>query len=266
MPSRIIRESICSSPTLALLSAGAERLMYRIMVRSDDFGRFLADPAVVRGECIPLLGATDYDLVSWLRELREVGAVDYYEIGGRVYGQFVNWKKYNKTRAKASKYPARKHVQTSANTCKHMLDYSESESESESDSNSECSPALPGHTLDAVRRLLLLPVAELISKSVLSWNPRYSPSRLKKISCDKSLAVLDKLERLDGVSVHRQLAVARWLPTHKGSGNFTWSANIRSASKFREKWDQLEGAMRIDPNTPSTPSAELSCLKESMGL
>ena len=40
MPSRILKESICTSESLAYLSAEAEVLFYRLIVKADDFGLY----------------------------------------------------------------------------------------------------------------------------------------------------------------------------------------------------------------------------------
>ncbi len=45
MPSRILKESICTSENLATISAEAEVLFYRLIVKADDFGLY-ARPAL----------------------------------------------------------------------------------------------------------------------------------------------------------------------------------------------------------------------------
>ena len=49
MPSRILKESICTSESLAYLSAEAEVLFYRLIVKVDDFA---VDPKNPRVEVI----------------------------------------------------------------------------------------------------------------------------------------------------------------------------------------------------------------------
>ena len=46
MPNRWLRDSILTSRTLAELSDFGERLFFRLLVVSDDFGRFNSDPAI----------------------------------------------------------------------------------------------------------------------------------------------------------------------------------------------------------------------------
>jgi hypothetical protein len=72
MSNRMIRESALTSPTLARLSHGAERTFWRLTVVADDFGRFNAEPSVVRARCFPLLleAVKDRAVARWLDEMR----------------------------------------------------------------------------------------------------------------------------------------------------------------------------------------------------
>lgn len=108
MPNRGIKESICTSETLASLSAEGERLVYRLIVNCDDFGRMDARAEIVRSKCFSLI--TDKisvaEIEAWLSELVGVDLIFLYNNGGKRYLQFVNWAKHNRVRASESKYPA----------------------------------------------------------------------------------------------------------------------------------------------------------------
>ncbi len=107
MPNRMLRESIRTSPTLAQLSHGAERLFVRLLTFADDYGRFDADPAVVLGACMPrLMGAVKrHHVVTWLGEMVSVGLVRTYSSGGKPFGMFITWGRHQRIRAMQSKYP-----------------------------------------------------------------------------------------------------------------------------------------------------------------
>ena len=63
MPDRMIRASICSSDTLNELSDFEERFWHRLIVNCDDFGRFDARPAILKGSLFPLAdGKTKKDM------------------------------------------------------------------------------------------------------------------------------------------------------------------------------------------------------------
>jgi hypothetical protein len=109
MPNRNIVESICTSDTLAQLSAEAERFFYRILVKCDDYGRYDARPNVLRAHCFTMLldAITEADVQRWLLELTtEPHAVLYiYHVGERPYLQVINWEAYQQVRAVKSKWP-----------------------------------------------------------------------------------------------------------------------------------------------------------------
>ena len=107
MPDRIIKESICTSETLNLLTDFEERFWHRLTVNCDDFGRFDARPAILKGRLFPLAeGKTLKNIADALNKLASVGLVSIYEVDGRPFLQVVTWDKHQRIRAKRSKYPA----------------------------------------------------------------------------------------------------------------------------------------------------------------
>lgn len=106
MPDRIIKESICTSDTLNQLSDFEERFWHRLIVNCDDYGRFDARPAILRGRLFPLMeGKTLKDMSNTLSKLASVGLVELYEVDGKPFLHVVTWDKYQRIRAKRSKFP-----------------------------------------------------------------------------------------------------------------------------------------------------------------
>ncbi len=117
MPNRILRDSIRTSASLSLLTSEEERHFYRLIVFADDFGRFDARPQVIKGFCYSLLEDVNVQQVAeWTNRLsaEDVAILQLYEVEHLQFGRFINWNKYQKTRAKESKYPE---PPTSANIC-----------------------------------------------------------------------------------------------------------------------------------------------------
>ena len=75
MPSRILKESICTSESLAYLSAEAEVLFYRLIVKADDFGLYYGSPKILASLLFPLNVPTEKKVSSWLAELVNGGLV-----------------------------------------------------------------------------------------------------------------------------------------------------------------------------------------------
>ena len=107
MPNRIIKESICTSPTIDRLSVEAERFFYRLIVKCDDYGLYYGDERILLGACFPLrVSEIKCDQVrSWLSELETVGLIIRYQVDDRVYISFTSWADHQNIRAKRRKYP-----------------------------------------------------------------------------------------------------------------------------------------------------------------
>lgn len=106
MPDRIIKESICTSDTLNYLSDFEERFWHRLTVNCDDYGRFDARPAILKGRLFPLMeGKTNKNMSDALHKLASVGLIELYEVDGRPHLHVVTWDKHQRIRAKRSKYP-----------------------------------------------------------------------------------------------------------------------------------------------------------------
>lgn len=106
MPDRIIRESICTSDTLNLLSDFEERFWTHLIVICDDFGRFDARPAVLKARLFPLRESLTFkNIADCLAKLASVGLIELYEVDGRPFLHVVTWERYQRVRAKKSKFP-----------------------------------------------------------------------------------------------------------------------------------------------------------------
>lgn len=118
MPNRIIRDSCKTSPTLDQLSDAGERMFWRLVTVADDFGRFEADPRILLATCFPLrVGILKISQVSkWYAELEACCLVTTYVVNGKHYGFFNTWERYQRTRARESKYPA----PSDDNICGHV--------------------------------------------------------------------------------------------------------------------------------------------------
>lgn len=122
MPARIIKQSICTSESMASLSWFEQILFIRLIVSADDFGRFDGRPAIIRGALFPLDDVTVKAIRDALSKLSTQGMVNLYEVDGKPTLELTAWRKHNKPRAKESKYPspddACSQMQTDANRCK----------------------------------------------------------------------------------------------------------------------------------------------------
>lgn len=117
MPNRIIKDSICTSSSVNELSAFEETFFVRLIVNVDDYGRFDARPAILKSRLFPLKAITEKQISNALRKLSTLNIVNLYEVDGKPYVMFVNWKQHQTIRAARSKYPAPKQMNTDDFNC-----------------------------------------------------------------------------------------------------------------------------------------------------
>ena len=107
MPNRIIKESLCSSEKIALLTDFEFRLWIGLITQADDTGRGDARPAIIKGHVFPLRDRiTVKDISGALHRLAAKGCISLYEIDGRSYFWFPSWAKHQRIRDAKPKFPA----------------------------------------------------------------------------------------------------------------------------------------------------------------
>lgn len=107
MPNRILREGILSSERVALLSWQEEVFYRRLMSVVDDYGRYHANPKLLRAALYPLLidKVSDADIGKWLTNCVTAALVSVYPApDGKRYLQLLDFRQ--QARADKSKYPA----------------------------------------------------------------------------------------------------------------------------------------------------------------
>lgn len=84
MPKRMIRDWTDSEKVNGL-TVHAERLFVRLIMKADDFGRFTANPKLVRAFCFPLLleSIREADVARSLNEIEKAGLIVLYESAGK---------------------------------------------------------------------------------------------------------------------------------------------------------------------------------------
>lgn len=105
-----IHDSVDESQSLSALSDFAERLYWRLLAKSDPWGRMRGETHKLKARCVPLVKrATEQRIEDALSELVAVGRVTRYSHEGAEYLEIVDHDKHQPSeftrRRKASKYP-----------------------------------------------------------------------------------------------------------------------------------------------------------------
>lgn len=145
MPNRYIREDAIESEALNSVSWQAEVFYRRLLNRVDDFGRFTANPSLLRASLFPLQlsRVSDRNTEELIAECESAGLLFRYEAEGK---RLLVINKWEKGRATTSKYPP-----PPADVCERMqafvygrkqahTDSPDSDSDTDSDNGA---PALP---------------------------------------------------------------------------------------------------------------------------
>lgn len=105
MPNRIIREGILTSDRVNELGAKEEVFYRRLLSVVDDFGRFTADPRILKASLYPLKldQIRQADIPRWVAACETAGLIALYAVKGKEY---LEVKEFNqRTRALKSKFP-----------------------------------------------------------------------------------------------------------------------------------------------------------------
>lgn len=92
MPNRILRDWT-DSHKFDGLSADAERLFVRLLMKADDYGRFHANPKLVKAACFPLSeDLRAHTVAAWLAELSDRHLVCCYTSGAGEYLSVIKFR------------------------------------------------------------------------------------------------------------------------------------------------------------------------------
>jgi len=102
MPNRMLRDWTDSEAVNELSDKG-ERLFVRLIQVADDYGRFSANPKIVKGKAIPLLDWNLKEINRLINSLHQAGLITLYGAKGKVFLEINNFNQ--RIRNQASKYP-----------------------------------------------------------------------------------------------------------------------------------------------------------------
>ena len=103
MPNRILRDWT-DSETIDQLDVATERFFTRLIMKVDDFGRYSANPKLLKSSLFPLKSdIRETDITRWLAECEKAGLIALYDVAEKGYLQINNFKQV--LRQKKEKYP-----------------------------------------------------------------------------------------------------------------------------------------------------------------
>lgn len=88
---RRIWEDACLNVELSEVSSGAERLFWRMLAKTDDYGNLPASPKWLKAACVPLCDTTAEEVETFRKELEERELLVTYEVHGSLYARFPSF-------------------------------------------------------------------------------------------------------------------------------------------------------------------------------
>lgn len=121
MASRLIRDGLVESEPFNSISWQAQALFLRLMLKADDFGRYTAEPRLVRAAVFPIQldHVSDLDVKTWIEECEEAALIVTYAVDGKRFLEIPRFDQ--RLRAKRSKFPAPNRHDSAVN-CPHTAD------------------------------------------------------------------------------------------------------------------------------------------------
>ena len=117
MPTRLIKESVCTSDTINGLTWFQEVFFYRLITICDDYGRMDARPPILKGRLFPLKeDLRSGEIGKALDALQAAGLIQKYMADGKPYLQITTWEHHQNVRAQKPKYPEPESICIQMNT------------------------------------------------------------------------------------------------------------------------------------------------------
>lgn len=227
---RSIKPGFFFNVELAELNSDVRLMFIGLWCIADRAGRLKDQPPRIKAETLPY---DDVDINDALNQLQSKGFIKRYEVKGCKYIQVINWDKHQnphiKERESEIPEPGKHRTSTVLAPDKHSTSMEEASPRARvSDSGYLFTDN--GYLLAGTLELKL---AALLFSLILSHN-----SKAKEPDIEKWAEEIDRMIRIDERDPQEIEVIIRWC-----QDDDFWFANILSAKKLREKYDQLMAHM-----------------------
>lgn len=233
----LINQDWLRSKTMALAGDTIENIAFRLLLVSDDFGRFPHDPDGLRVMMNDIRHNAEI-IAEAINYLIEKGTIEKYEADGQAVCCWVKWENYQNIKwHDDAKYPDmdgtyevsnnpqtvakrtdRRNVQRVVKRGgKRAVQQSEKEKEKEEEKEKEPGTSVPEWCVELIKKLF----------------PEVKPRDIAK-----QAETIEQLFRLDCYTQEEIEKVLRWARTDTGDGSWAgWSVQFLSCAPLRKKRD-----------------------------
>ncbi len=255
MRARSLKPGFFVCPELLELQLAARLLFAGLWCCADREGRLEDRPAKIKLQVLP---GDDVDVDALLNQLAEKDFIQRYEVEGKRFIQVVNFGKHqrpHKNEQDGAAPPPRMVQEPGKSEAKHNLNQAKHNQGGAKDALTPSSLTPSSLTPDTTRNSSspennaaseeATRLADLLQSLILASKP---DRKLGSTWHTNSTREIDRALRIDHRDLQRLEEVLRW----SQQDSFWWK-NILSGKKLREKFDQLEVAMRGAGPTPTGP-------------
>lgn len=268
MPNRYVRESAIESEHVDRLSWAAEVFYRRLINRADDFGRYTANPELLRASLFPLRvnKVSAADIGKWLSECETADLVSTWK--GNDGKHYMVMHRWEKGRAKHSRFPDPPErilakMLAHANTCEQVLaDAPDSDPDPDNDPDPDTSPGwTPGGTPGQKPKgktfgpeSVAYQAARFMWEYVRDWSPQaIEPTEAGYQGWARDC---DLMFRKDGRTPEAFNELLDWIDTRKESKDgFSWRKNVLCPATLRKRWSEGKFADFL-PSTLAKPELQ----------
>lgn len=141
MAQRLLKDTT-ESAKVDKLSANAEVLFYRLIMKADDYGVYHANPKLVRSNLFPLRidSVRETDITRWMDELQKAGLIAFYDADSKPYLVIHNFGQRMRNMKKRYPAPPENVLRQLAATCGETRPEIEEEIEIETEEKANARP------------------------------------------------------------------------------------------------------------------------------
>ena len=272
---RTIKPEFWDSPSTAKARAVTRLAFIALWNWADDHGRGTANLKELEGFIFPnddikiLSGGNAENFRDIVGEIREVFGVIFYEVDGRPYYEIPSWRDHqrNEKRAPNSKYPGPEerdqephdindpsgkagNVRDSRDTAAEPHGVPVTGTGEKGNMEQGNSKDSSSGSADAETRPEIISILEAIDQHCADHDFQ-KPNRTQA-NITAARLLLDK----DGYTLEQILWIIQWI-----TRDSFWTPNVRSASKLREKFEQIKAKATTTPTNTGRKSSAMAGLE-----
>jgi uncharacterized phage protein (TIGR02220 family) len=253
MPQRFLKPGITTSKKWCSTSWVCQSFYIRLLTLVDDYGRYDAEPVLLKSHAFPLREDIRASQVSALcKEMSQAQLAIFYKADGKMYVQLTNWTE--RVRADESKFPA------FDNTCQQMFADDSKCSLPPSSSSPPSSSLDPRHLSGENGQE---PVVKGPEHEILDYLNQQAGRQFAYVEANLNI-IRSRLREVKGDVAGIKQMIERWVRKWQGTEyeEYLQPSTLFAVKKFRERYDSR--MLPVVQEVTVRPDVQLKALEEQI--